>query len=318
MVVSSRLREVTRSRAGVEQSKAAGAVGRFHHAGLEAALPDRRRLLVAGHAENANGRAEQIGRGRAEIRGAISHLRQQSLRHAEHPAQAVIPLPARNIEQQRARGVAGVGCVHLAAGEPPQQETIDGAEGELACLRLSARACHVIEQPGDLAGGKIRIEQQPGFGGDLRFMAAGAQRIAKIGGAPVLPDNRIVNRLAGGAVPDDGGFTLIGDADAGDILGRQARPSPWRRARMATARRPDFLGVVLDPSGRRIDLAQLLLRAGERLQAGIERDGARRCGALVDGDESGRQSNLPGEPAETSSPRQGWRLPDRCRHGSRS
>ena len=73
-------------RPGVEQREAAGAVGRFHHAGLEAALPDRRRLLVAGHAENADRCAEQFGHGGAELARTVRYLRQQGWRHAEHPA----------------------------------------------------------------------------------------------------------------------------------------------------------------------------------------------------------------------------------------
>ena len=42
-----------------------------------------------------------------------------------------------------------------------------------------ARAVDVIEQPGDLAGGKIRIEQQPGLGGDRRLVAGPPQRVAE-------------------------------------------------------------------------------------------------------------------------------------------
>jgi hypothetical protein len=62
--------------AGIEQRKATGAVGRFHHAGLEAALPDRRRLLIAGYTKHPDRTAEQLGHGRAEFTGAVAHLRQ--------------------------------------------------------------------------------------------------------------------------------------------------------------------------------------------------------------------------------------------------
>ena len=48
--------------AGVEQRKAAGAIGRFHHAGLEAGLADGRGLLVARHTANRNGRAQTASR----------------------------------------------------------------------------------------------------------------------------------------------------------------------------------------------------------------------------------------------------------------
>ena len=37
---------------------------------------------------------------------------------------------------------------------------------------------------------------------------------------------RVVDRLAGLAIPDDGGLALVGDADGGEVLGRTwARPS---------------------------------------------------------------------------------------------
>ena len=43
-----------------------------------------------------------------------------------------VPLPAMDIEQQGSRCVGGIRRMDLAAGEPPQQETVDGAEGKLA------------------------------------------------------------------------------------------------------------------------------------------------------------------------------------------
>ena len=52
--------------------------------------------------------------------------------------------------------------------------------------------------------------------------------------------------------------------------------------------RPDFLRIVLDPSRRRIDLAQLLLRDSDRSELVVEYDRPRRGGALIDGDEVGR------------------------------
>jgi hypothetical protein len=46
-----------------------------------------------------------------------------------------------DVEEQRARGVAGIGDVQPAAGaELPQQPAVDGAEGELAALGAAARA----------------------------------------------------------------------------------------------------------------------------------------------------------------------------------
>ena len=47
-----------RRAANIEQRKTAGAIGRFHHAGLETALADGRSLLIAGNASDRNRRAE--------------------------------------------------------------------------------------------------------------------------------------------------------------------------------------------------------------------------------------------------------------------
>jgi hypothetical protein len=182
--------------------------------------------------------------------------------------------------------------VHLAAGKPPQQEAVDSAEGELACFGGRARPVDVFEQPGDLAGGEIGIEQQPRLGGNLRLVAAFAQQVAKLGGAPVLPDDRVVDRFAGGALPDHRGFALIGDADASDLARIKARPGN-RFAYAGDGGGPDCFRVVFDQAGRRIDLVQLVLGAAKRVERRIKGNGARRRGTLIDGDESCGQGFFP-------------------------
>ena len=78
-----------------------------------------------------------------------------------------------NIEQQRARGIGRIGCMNLAAGEPPQQIRIDRAEGELAARGLLGGTGDIGQQPGELGAGKIRIEQKPGLGRE-QFLVAGS------------------------------------------------------------------------------------------------------------------------------------------------
>ena len=69
----------------------------------------------------------------------------------------------------------------------------------------------MIKQPGDLGRGEIRIDNEPGFRGHPLFMACLAKPAADIRRAPVLPDNRAMDRLAGHAVPDDHRLALICD-----------------------------------------------------------------------------------------------------------
>jgi hypothetical protein len=182
--------------------------------------------------------------------------------------------------------------VRLAAGELPQQIGVDRAEGELAGFRRLARVRHIVEQPGDLGGGEIRIEQQSGAVGYELLVARTGERRAGIVGAAILPDDRIVDRLAGGAVPDDGRLALVGDPDRRDVLGRHLG-ARHRGARGRDRRSPDALRVMLDPARRRIDLREFELREPDRAQRFVEQKRARGGRALVDRKQMTRQLKPP-------------------------
>ena len=180
----------------------------------------------------------------------LVHLGQQRARHAEQAQQIVVPRALGDVVEQRAAGVGGVGGMHAAAGEPPDEKAVDGAEGEVAGLRQRAGAGHVVEQPGDLGGGEVGIEQQAGLGGDGRLVAGILEGAAHLGGAPVLPDDGAMDGLAGAAIPDQAGLALVGDADGGDVARLQAgggnapgaQSPPWcarcPRDRAPPSRRP--------------------------------------------------------------------------------
>src|SRR5262249_49106391 len=129
-------------------------------------------------------------------------------------------------------------------------------------------------------------------GGNVRLMTGAPQRIAIIRGAPILPDDRVVDWLAALAVPDNGGFALIGYAEAGDVLRGDAGFCHDRPHRCDDCP-PYLLRVVLDLAWRRIDLTELHLRSRKRSQSRVECDCARRSRALIDCNESGRQMKSP-------------------------
>jgi len=95
----------------------------------------------------------------------------------------------------------------------------------------------MVEDPLQLGGRKIGIDQQPGARGDPVAMPGLAQFGAEIGGAPVLPDDGIMDRRARGPVPDKRGFALVGDADGGDVPRAEAGLLD-RRAGLAREQRP--------------------------------------------------------------------------------
>ena len=106
-----------------------------------------------------------------------------------------------------------------AGGQIPDQPRVNRSEGEPAPLRVLPRPLNMIQSPAQLGGGEIRIQQETGAGPHLRFHAAPPQFIAERGRAAILPDDRVVDRSAGGPVPEQGGFSLIGDAGRGDVAG---------------------------------------------------------------------------------------------------
>ena len=169
-----------------------------------------------------------------------------------------------------------------APGQPPQQKRVDGAKGQLAGLRAGTCASDIVEDPGDFGAGKIRIQQQPGFGGDHVLVAIFLEFFAKIGGAPVLPNNRPVQGSAGFTVPHQGGFALIGDADGGNVAGFD----PGLAHRVAgglQGRVPNVLRFMLDPARMREMLLELLRVTGNNAAITIEHNRPAGCGALVDG-----------------------------------
>ncbi len=278
---------------GVHQQEAAGAVGVLGHAFVKAGLAEQRGLLVTGDAADRDSRAQQFGHGLAVMRAGGQHLGHQRRGNVKQRQELRIPCIAVHVEQHGARGVGHVGRVQRAGRQLPQQPAVHRAEGQLAALRLFARAGHVVQQPADLGRGKIRVDHQPGARLDQRRVALFAQLRAHSLAPAVLPDDGVVHRLAGPAVPQHRGFALVGDAQRADVASLQPRLGQ-RLAGGGQLRAPDRHRVVLDPAGLRIDLRQFLLGLRHHLPLPIEDDAARAGRALVECEEIGHDGNVIG------------------------
>src|SRR5690554_6213763 len=174
--------------------------------------------------------------------------------------------------------------MHPAAAQAPEQEAVHGAEAQLAPFGPLAGAGHLVEDPAQLAGREVGVDQQAGAGRHLRLMAGGLEPGTEIRGAPVLPDDGRMDGLAGRRIPYQGGFTLVGDADGTQVAGLQSGIGQGLAAHRQGAL-PEVLGGVLDPAVLREMLGKFLLGAGYRATAGGEDDRPGAGGALVDGKE---------------------------------
>src|SRR6185437_13292912 len=110
---------------------------------------------------------------------------------------------------------------------------------ELPRLGPRAGARDVVEEPRELRPREVRIEQKAGFRAKQRFMALLSQRVTKGRGASVLPHDGIRDGTASGALPEERGLALVGDADRGDLACAEAGERQ-RLGRHVALRAPDL------------------------------------------------------------------------------
>ncbi len=283
---------------GVGNQETAGPVSALGHAVLEAGLPDQRRLLVAGHAEHRYRSPEQAGLAGPEFCRAVPNLWQQGARYAKDLQQLLIPVLGEDIEKQRARSITRIACVHATTRQAPEQKTVDGAESEFASLCPPPCPGDIVENPGNLGGRKIGIKLESGLAADELFDTFFLERRARGCRAPVLPDDRVMNTFAAVPIPDQRGFPLIRDADARD--GRRAHSGSVDS--LLHDRRygcPYSLGIVLYPTGLRINLREFLLRTARNVSAFVINDGPAAAGALIYGQQVRRRHGAPPSSAKS-------------------
>ena len=265
----------------VHEHERAGAVRVLGHAGLEARLAEQRRLLITGDA--AHGHVEPGG-GRGcrhpEAPATGSDLGETRAWYAEERAQLVGPAVRVDVVQERAAGVRRVGRVHAAvgpAGEAPEDPAVDGAEREVR----SAVDAALGEQPLQLGGGEVGVEDEPGPLADEGLDSLGPELVAPCGRPAVLPDDGAMQRPARAPVPHHCGFALVRDADRGDRMPGVGELGLHLGERLER-RRPDVVRVVLDPPGLREMLRELTVGPADGGAVLVDRERAHARGAGID------------------------------------
>jgi len=233
--------------AGVEKKEGPGAVSVLAHPRAEAGLAEEGGLLVAGDARDGQVEpVESLRIGATEVARAVADLGQQSRRHSKKRAQLRVPVESVDVEEQGAAGVAGLSEVLSAASQPSHQPRIDGPEGQRSNLRSALDLGVGLQQPAQLGGREVGVEEQAGAVANHRLKAVVLEATADVDAAPALPHDRRGDRPQGGAVPHHEGLTLVGDPDPGQ---RQARWLAGEDLGGAVQHRlPDLLGIVLDPA----------------------------------------------------------------------
>ena len=194
-----------------------------------------------------------------------------------------------DVKEHGAGGVGDVGGVDGPASELPQQPGVHRAEQNLPPAGLFPGPLHMVEHPLDLGGGEVRVGNQASGGTDMLLQAVGPQPVHQLRRAAALPDDGVVDGPPGGPVPQNGGLTLVGDADGGDLrrvyprLGDDLHHYPVLGG-------PDLHGVMLHPPLPGVELGELLLRHAENVLLPVKEDGAGTGGALIQREKIGAHS----------------------------
>ena len=266
--------------AAVHQQETARAVGVLHRSRFDAHLSEQRRLLVACDACDGHFVGEDRGFCRSVDLARRLYGGHHRCRDVEEFQQILVPLQRVDVEQHRARGVAHIRHVHLAARQPPDQPRIDRAEHQLALLGPLACARDIVQYPFDLRGAEIGVDDESRLFADILCLPFGLQAVAVLRGAAVLPDNGVVDRFFGLGVPHDRGFALVGDAYCGDI---QAVDVDGRDCfgDHRGLRRPYLVGIVLHPPRFWEILGELPLGHRADLPFAVEHDRPRTARPLI-------------------------------------
>ena len=103
--------------------------------------------------------------------------------------------------------------------------------------------------------------------------AVGAEAIAFLSGAAILPHDGVGDGPAGLAIPQQRGLALVGDADGGDVGGGE---SGFFQRGLGGGELgfPNGPGIVLDPAGFGENLREFLLRHRLHAASAIKNNGA--------------------------------------------
>jgi hypothetical protein len=115
----------------------------------------------------------------------------------------------------------------------------------------------------------------------LVFVAIVFELRAKLCGSAVLPDNGVIDGLAGFTIPDDGGLALVGNAEADDVARADAGAGEDLDGG-AKLRSEDVHGIMFDPAGIGKMLSELMLGDAGDLAVVIEENSAGAGGALIE------------------------------------
>ena len=157
---------------------------------------------------------------------------------------------------------------------------VDGTEEEFAFVSKFLGFRDVVEEPADLGGGEVGVNDEAGLLFDGLEVSLRLQFLGVVRGTAALPDDGVVNGTAGRFVPKDGGLALVGDTDGGDVGGIDLAFAEDGGDTLQLGHE-DVFGSVLNPACMRVDLLELSLGFGDDLAILVKDDRSGTGGTLI-------------------------------------
>jgi hypothetical protein len=211
---------------------------------------------------------------RAERARGVTHLGQHVDRHSEQFAQALVEAGRAEPVQLRSRRRGVVGGE--ASTEAVAQEGVDCSHAQRSGLARLLDLLLVLEQPGQLGGGEVRVERKTAERADLLLRCA--HPVEHLLRALVLPDDDRAERRAGLGVPREHRLALVVEPARHHLV--VGGPEQLRNGLHDPPQ--DLLAILLDPSGTRMGVHLVPSRLPHRMEAFVEQCSLDAGGALVD------------------------------------
>ena len=248
-------------------------------------------MLIAAERRNRDGPPEDGRIEHADHARCIRHARQHGAGNVQRVEQRVVPIVLADVKEHRPARVGRIRHMRPPADEVPRQKAVHRAEADFPALGALVQP-KPIQQPAQLAAGKIGVWHEPCHGFDVLFKSFLAESGDNRRGSAALPDNRIVQRPAGFPIPEQRGFALVGDADCRDAVQRNAGNAD-DLAQRVNLRIENRRRVVLHPAGLRINLLKFVAFHGDDPRAFVEQNGAGAGRPLIERNHIGMHGAKP-------------------------
>ena len=134
------------------------------------------------------------------------------------------------------------------AGQLPDEPCFYCSKQQIAALGALTCTGDIFQQPVEFCAREVGVDHKAGFCPEYLGQSLFLEAVTVFACAAALPDDGVVNRLAGMLIPHDGGLALVCDADGGNVGGgcTDLLHGLNGNAKLCC---PDFICIVLNPAG---------------------------------------------------------------------